>query len=70
MLKVLLHIVDQGARKVSKKAAEVVIKVCACASGDDGCTLAEQDEIDVLLSTLTWANNSARLLSLQVCFPL
>lgn len=66
MLQILLKRVSTGSRKIAKLAAEVLTKVCACASGDDGCTLAEEDEIEVLMDALTWASNDIRLLALKV----
>lgn len=68
MMKVLLKLSDTGSRKVNAAASTVIVKVCESASGDDGCTVAEQDELDVLLDALTWPNNHIRLLSLKVMY--
>ena len=67
MLKVLLGLVSTGSRKVTKVAKSVLLAVCTSASGGDGCTLAEDDEIDVLMDALTWSSSDIRLLALQVC---
>lgn len=66
MLKVLLKLLDTASRRVAKTAGNILTKVCTCASGSDGCTLAEVDEIEVLLDALTWAKESVRLCALQV----
>ena len=68
MMKVLLRLADGGSRKVTASASNVLVKVCMSGSGEDGCTVAEQDEIDVLLDALTWPNNHIRLLALKVSF--
>ena len=66
MLRLLLSLVDTTPREVSQEAGQVLIKVCESASGDDGCALAEQDEINELLNSLKLANVNLRIVSLEV----
>ncbi|XP_067931600.1 stalled ribosome sensor GCN1-like [Watersipora subatra] len=65
MLKVLLHLADTCSKQVVANARTVLISVCACASGEDGCTLAEDDEIEVLQDALLSSSCFIRLLALQ-----
>lgn len=66
MLKLLLSLIDTSSRQVSTAAARALTEVCQSASGDDGCTLAEQDEINELLAALTRSNADLRFVSLEV----
>jgi len=66
MFELLLKMVDLEHHKLSKQAGEVLLAVARCASGEDGCTLAEDDEVDILLQSLTKINASVRTIALQV----
>lgn len=66
MLRILLSLVDSGSSRVSNKAGQALVQVCRCANGDDGCTLADPEEIELLMTALTSANALTRHISLVV----
>lgn len=70
MIRTLISLINTGSSKISKMSGDVLVEVCRCASGDDGCTLAEPEEIDLLMNALTAANADLRRISLMVCITM
>ena len=42
-----------------------MVELCKASSGEDGCTIAEPEEIDVLLKSLESSSSSLRFAALQ-----
>ncbi|XP_071945406.1 stalled ribosome sensor GCN1-like [Antedon mediterranea] len=60
MLNLLVYLLGVSAPKHQEDAGEALLEVAKCASGDEGCTLAEQEEIDVLLLALQAPGSGVR----------
>ncbi|XP_060926868.1 stalled ribosome sensor GCN1 [Limanda limanda] len=52
MLELLIRIISTAAPRLQVLASQSLTALCASAGGEEGCTVAEQQEIDVLLSAL------------------
>ncbi|XP_035021502.1 eIF-2-alpha kinase activator GCN1 [Hippoglossus stenolepis] len=52
MLQLLTRIISTAAPRLQVLASQCLTALCASAGGEEGCTVAEQQEIDVLLSAL------------------
>ncbi|XP_033102350.1 eIF-2-alpha kinase activator GCN1-like [Anneissia japonica] len=65
MLNLLVHLLGVSAAMHQEAAGKALLEVSKCASGDEGCTLAEQEEIDVLLLALQAPNRGIREAALQ-----
>ncbi|KAG7480586.1 hypothetical protein MATL_G00057810 [Megalops atlanticus] len=75
MLKLLTKVISTGAPRLQVLASRCLTSVCASAGGGQGCALAEQAEIDVLLQALLSPCFSVRdaalrgLLELELALP-
>ncbi|CAB1445303.1 unnamed protein product [Pleuronectes platessa] len=52
MLELLIRIISTATPRLQVLASQSLTALCASAGGEEGCTVAEQQEIDVLLSAL------------------
>ncbi|XP_030828154.1 eIF-2-alpha kinase activator GCN1-like isoform X1 [Strongylocentrotus purpuratus] len=53
MLSLLFRLIGIGGVQQQRVADEAIVELCRSASGDMGCTVAETDEIDVILKAMT-----------------
>ncbi|XP_063969205.1 stalled ribosome sensor GCN1-like [Lytechinus pictus] len=53
MLSLLFRLIGIGGVQQQRVASDAVVELCRSASGDMGCTVAETDEIDVILQAMT-----------------
>uniref|UniRef100_A0A4W4EK25 TOG domain-containing protein n=1 Tax=Electrophorus electricus TaxID=8005 RepID=A0A4W4EK25_ELEEL len=75
MLRLLTRVIGTAAPRLQVLAADCLTAVCASAGGQDGCALAEQAEVDVLLGALLSPCFSVRdaalrgLLEMELALP-
>ncbi|XP_006818140.1 LOW QUALITY PROTEIN: stalled ribosome sensor GCN1-like [Saccoglossus kowalevskii] len=65
MLRLLTQLIATSTPKLQQMSSKALLDVCMCASGLNGCTIAEQEEIDVLLDVLQSPCNLVREAALQ-----
>ncbi|CAH1802155.1 unnamed protein product [Owenia fusiformis] len=65
MLEVLVDVIATGNNKLQTSATECLLEVASCASGNEGCSAAEEKEISILLSALLSPVMAVREAALQ-----
>ena len=66
MLRLLTRLIGIGGVQQQKTASKALVDLCRSASGDAGCAVAEEDEIEVILTAITSSVVEVRLAALQV----
>ena len=66
MLELLIHLISISGPVVQLVATTALVDVCQSAGGGEGCTVAQQEEIDVLLAALLSACPEVRSAVLKV----
>ncbi|XP_077995202.1 stalled ribosome sensor GCN1-like [Glandiceps talaboti] len=65
MLELLGQLIGTSTPKIQQMCSYALLEVCLCACGAEGCTIAEQEEIDVLLALLLSPCSDVRRASLK-----
>ena len=66
MLKLCVNVIGVSVGKIQQMAARSLVGTAECASGLDGCAMAEQCEVDVLLGSLLSVVAMVRESAIQV----
>ena len=66
MLELLRDLIGSVGGRLEQLASRALVEVAKCASGDEGCAVAKQDEINILLTGMQSPSMTVRETSLQV----